>query len=670
MPKKIGAFSFVLHSHLPYVRRAGRWPHGEEMLLEAMAETYIPLLDALYDLVAEGYKPRLTLGLTPILLEQLRSQDIWDHFEIYVEERLALIESDITRFSRPILAEWQAAHDQAQVKYDKAVQALLEKKVQAEKSEVDRSAAGSIAAEKRSTKKKTVAKRGKKQEQNASAQTAKAFQASLNETEKALLPPPPIPVDLEAAQVAQKERDHLLYLAKWYKDWYQGVLDHFRNTYSRDLVAAFADLRRQGVLDVLTSMATHAYTPLVDRDSTVYGQLKTGYESTRRHMEHEAAGIWLPECGYRPPFMTSVDGVEYYKPGVEEFLQQAGIRYFFTDSFVITGGSLVGKAAGDAIGPYGAIPKRKVVPYSEEERHRKKGTTFRPYYVRNSNVAILGRDEGTGMQVWSASYGYPGDFLYREFHRKDANSGIQYWRVSGTKVDLGAKSLYDPYVAFQQVQKHADHFVNLVRRRLQAYYNSSDGDYGIIVSAYDTELYGHWWFEGIAWLKEVLRRLSQDDLVELSNVDRYITAHPPTESMDVPESSWGNGGGHWTWLNPETEWMWPLVHDAEQKMENIVEQYPQAEGKLLSFLQQLARELVLLESSDWPFLITTGQAKSYAEARFKGHLARFERLYQTVSRGTFNDDDRHFLAEVQEADNPFPEIDYRDFACREQAGCK
>jgi len=670
MTKKVGAFSFVLHSHLPYVRRAGRWPHGEEMLLEAMAETYIPLLDALYELVEEGYKPRLTLGLTPILLEQLRSPDVWDHFETYVEERLALIESDIARFSRPLLTEWQAAHDRAQAAYDNAVQALMAKRLQVAKKEAGSDVTDAMAVKNRSARTEASTKTGKKGKQETPADTTEAFIASLSEAEKALLPPPPLPVDLEAAKIAQKERDHLLYLAKWYRDWYRGVLDRFRDIYHRDLVAAFADLRRQGVLDVLTSMATHAYTPLVNRDSTIYGQLKTGYESTLRHIGHEATGIWLPECGYRPPFMTSANGVEYYKPGVEEFLQQVGIRYFFTDSFVITGGNLVGKAAGDAIGPYGAIPKRKLVPYSADERRHRKGTTFRPYYVRDSNVAIFGRDEGTGMQVWSASHGYPGDFLYREFHRKDANSGVQYWRISGAQVDLGAKSLYDPYVAFQQVQTHADHFVNLVRQRLQDYHDSSNGDYGIIVSAYDTELYGHWWFEGITWLKEVLRRLSRDDLVEISTVADYLVAHPPTEAMDVPESSWGNGGGHWTWLNPETEWMWPLIHNAEKKMEGAVKRYPQAEGELLAFLRQLARELVLLESSDWPFLITTGQAKSYAEARFKGHLARFERLYQAVNRGMFNNDDRHFLAEVQEVDNPFPEIDYRDFVCREQVGCE
>ncbi len=650
MTKRAGAFSFVLHSHLPYVRRAGRWPHGEEMLLEAMAETYIPLLDALYELLEEGYKPRLTIGLTPILLEQLRSPDVWEHFESYVEERLALVKSDIARFNRSVLEEWQEAHDKAQAAYDKALHSLLTQRAEtaSETKEPVMEGSTSIAVE----------------------EGLSEVEEKLTPSEKALLPPPPIPVDKEAAERAQKERDHLLYLATWYQKWYRHLLDRFRNAYDRDLVGAFADLHRLGVLDVLTSMATHVYTPLVGRDSTIYGQLQTGIRSTWRHIGSKPSGIWLPECGYRPPFMTrSAAGIEYYKPGIEEFLERFDIRYFFTDSFVITGGQLVGKAAGDAIGPYGAIPVRKVVPFTEEERRRKEGTTFRPYFVRDSNVAIFGRDEGTGMQVWSASYGYPGDFIYREFHRKHPNSGMQYWRVTGTDVDLGQKALYEPHVAFQQVKTHADHFVHLVRERLREYYESSGGDYGIIVSAYDTELYGHWWFEGVAWLKEVLRRLCQDDLVELTTVADYLAAHPPTEVMDVPESSWGNGGGHWTWMNPETEWMWPLIHDAERNMETIAKRYGSAEGEAQAFLQQLARELVLLESSDWPFLVTTGQAKVYAETRFRDHLARFGRLYQALEEGNFSDEDRRFLEATAEADNPFPQINHRDFACREQVGC-
>jgi len=553
-----GAFTFVLHSHLPYVRKAGRWPHGEEMLHEAIAETYIPLLNALFDLKGEGCTPRLTIGLTPILLEQLADPEVLAHFELYVLEKLALVEADIQRHR-------------------------------------------------------------------------------------------------------EKGSAHLLYLAEFYLNWYQNILQSFTERYKRNLVAAFRQLQDEGNLDILTSAATHGYLPLMERDSTIYAQLKVGLETTRRHLGRLPRGIWLPECGYRPAFVQ--DGT--YKPGIEEFLSALNLGYFFTDTHVIIGGKLVGKVAGDAIGPYGALPKRKLVVRVDERPEAKERTTMRPYYVHSANVAVYGRDERTGLQVWSAAHGYPGDFLYREFHRKDDHSGLQYWRITGAQVDLGQKDLYDPQPALKQVHLHADHFVHILEEEVSRYYEAT-GKPGIVVSAYDTELFGHWWFEGVTWLKEVLRRLDKNDTVALMTAGDYLEAYPPDEVITLPESSWGQGGGHWTWLNPDTEWMWPLIHSAERRMEELVARYPQAEGELRQVLNQAARELLLLESSDWPFLISTGQAREYASGRFQQHLARFHHLASIAASGTFTDMDRHFLSNAAELDNPFPDIDYRVFAQREK----
>jgi len=555
---KKGAFTFVLHSHLPYVRKAGRWPHGEEMLHEAIAETYVPLLNALFDLKDEGCEPYLTIGLTPILLEQLSDPDVLDHFEVYLLEKLTLVEADVRRH--------------------------------------------------------------------------------------------------------KKNGDgHLLYLAQFYLDWYRNILESFAERYGRDLVAAVRQLQDEGNLDVVTSAATHGYLPLMERNSTIYAQLKVGAEAYWRHLGRAPRGVWLPECGYRPAFIQS----GAYKPGLEEFLGELNLGYFFTDTSVVVGGRLVGKVAGDVIGPYGGLPKRKLVVRADERPEAKQRTTMRPYYVHSANVAVYGRDERTGLQVWSAAHGYPGDFLYREFHRKDAHSGLQYWRITGAQVDLSQKAFYDPYPAVNQVRMHAEHFVSLIVDEVSNYYEAT-GKPGIVVSAYDTELFGHWWFEGIVWLKEVLRHLDKNETVELTTAGDYLETHPPEEVITLPESSWGQGGGHWTWMNPDTEWMWPLIHNAELRMEQLVASRPEAEGQMRDVLNQAARELLLLESSDWPFLISTGQAKEYASGRFQQHLARFNHLAAIADSGVVTDTDIRFLTGIAELDNPFPDIDYRIFGAREK----
>ncbi|MCL4465113.1 MAG: DUF1957 domain-containing protein [Chloroflexi bacterium] len=554
---KSGYFTLVLHSHLPYVRLAGRWPHGEEMVHEALAETYIPLLNALYDLKAEGVEPRLTIGLTPILLEQISDAALLEHFDLYLAERAELAREDVERHAEGQLHE----------------------------------------------------------------------------------------------------------LAIFYFDWYAEIGRSFEERYKRDLVGAFRRLQDEGNLDIITSAATHAYLPLLARDSSIYAEVKTGVESYIRRFGRAPRGIWLPECGYRPAYLLE-DGKSYVKPGIEEYLAELNLLYFFTDTHVIEGSELIGKAAGDALGPYGAIPIRKVPTRPDVRPAAEQRTTMRPYYVRASKVAIYGRDSRTGLQVWSAAHGYPGDFVYREFHRKDDHSGLQYWKITGSGVGLGQKELYDPRPAFERAKDHAKHFAWLVHERVREHAAQSDVP-GVVISAYDTELFGHWWFEGVAWLKEVLRELSRSEEVGLVTADDYLRDFPPDEILAIPESSWGAGGGHWTWLNPETDWMWPHVHAAERQMEKLVAAFPDAQGEERELLNQTAREALLLESSDWPFLISTGQAKEYASGRFQQHVARFNRLSQMALTGDVRNQSRRFLSMLEELDNPFPSVDYRNFASRE-----
>lgn len=553
---KRGAFTFVLHSHLPYCRQAGRWPHGEEWLHEALAETYLPLLVALYDLRAEKVPFRLTIGITPVLAEQLNDPLVLEHFRGYMRERIQRAEKDIERF-------------------------------------------GGDA--------------------------------------------------------------HLAYLATFYRDRYKANLAAFEERFSSDVIGAFRRLQDEGYVEILTSAATHAYLPLLSRDSSIYGQLRVGVETYKRHFGRAPRAAWLPECAYRPAYWLR-EG--YYKPGLEEFLAELGLTLFFSETHAIEGGKPVGKATDVVIGPYGNIPKRYVVPIPQYAEPTLR-TTDLAYWVGNAQVAVIGRNNRTGMQVWSADWGYPGDGNYREFHKKDGLSGFQYWRVTGPRLDLSQKGLYYPEWAQARVRDHAVHFVNLVERVITGSQVPQER-YPIIASNYDTELFGHWWFEGVDWLREVLRLLTKSEMVELVTASDYITAHPPQEVLALPESSWGTGGTHFTWDNADTHWFWPVIHAAEERMERLVARHPSATGDLALVLNQTARELLLLQASDWPFLVSTGQAKEYAIQRFTTHVERFTRLADMAEQPTLPAEAAVMAKELFELDNIFPDIDYRVFAERER----
>ncbi len=565
MTEPVGAFTFMLHSHLPYARQAGMWPHGEEWVHEAIAETYVPLLDALFDLREEGIPFRLTIGITPVLAEQLADPLIVDHFIGYAAERAARAAKDIERFEH----------------------------------------AGDV-----------------------------------------------------------QMRD----LARFYHHWYARVLGSFKDRFRSDLLGAFRQLQDAGLIEIATSAATHGYLPLLSRDSSIYAQIHTGVQAYHRHFGRQPQAIWLPECAYRPAIIEDVDGQSVRRPGLESFLAEEGLQVFFAETHTVEGGRPVGMAVPGTVGPYGAVARRyaSAVTKPTADEQQAPGTTLLPYWVGDApgQVAVLARHERTGQQVWSADSGYPGDFAYREFHRKDAESGMQYWRISGAEVDLGSKEPYNPSRAAEQVASHASHYVHLIEEQLQEYRDRTGG-FGSITASYDTELFGHWWFEGVDWLKAVLRGLALRPAVEVSTASRIVEVHPPRAVLSLPESSWGAGGSHFTWLNEDTAWMWPKIHAAEERVEALVEHHPDATGIHKDVLNQAARELLLLQSSDWPFLVTTGQAKEYAIERFEEHLARFDQLATLAENSELSDEDVAFLASLQERDNPFPDIDYRAWAARQ-----
>lgn len=560
----LGGFSFVLHSHLPFYRQTGRWPHGEEVLHEVMAETYTPLVAGLLDLAEKGIPFRLTLGITPILAEQLGDKLIGEHFDRYIEHEARLAGADRARF--------EAQGD-----------------------------ARGVAA------------------------------------------------------------------ARYYEDYYERAARLFDERLGRDILGACRRLQDSGHIEILASAATHAYLPLLSRDSSIHAQLEVGKRTYKRHFGGRPRSIWLPECAYRPAYFAQAPHYGYYvKSGLETFLAEERIGLFFCETHAVTGGDPTGKAAGGAVG-YAPIPERLLlaIPNYIPPRDR---STFRPYLVGASGVAVMARNERTGRQVWASQVGYPGDPWYREFHRKHETSGMQYWRVTGQSVGLGEKAPYEPERAQERMREHAQHFVSLVEDLLKEYRRSNDGP-GIIVSAYDTELFGHWWHEGVDWLLETLRLLAANPAIEKATAGGWLAEHPATERLALPESSWGDAGGHNTWANPATEWMWSGIHGAERQMERLVARHPQAEGELLELLTQAARELLLLQAGDWEFLTTTAQAPEYSSRRFMEHLAWFNDLAQAAEMTSAEEPvDEMALARARAyamRDNPFPDLDYRLFVERE-----
>lgn len=406
----------------------------------------------------------------------------------------------------------------------------------------------------------------------------------------------------------------------------------FVDTYKCNLLNAIKEFQDEGRLEIITCVATHGYLPLMElHRKAIRAQVKIGVALHQKVFGKSPIGIWLPECGYNP--------------GDDEILKEEGLRYFITDTHGILFGS----------------PRPKFGIYA-------------PVYCR-SGVAAFGRDMESSKSVWSSIEGYPGDYNYREFYRDigydldydyirpyicldgtRVNTGIKYYRITG-KTDQ--KEPYNPEMAIEKASTHAGNFM-FNRERQAEYLYEIMGRRPIIVSPYDAELFGHWWFEGPFWLDFLIRKIVYEQkTIRLITPSEYLAIYPKNQVLTPSLSSWGYKGYSEVWLCGENDWIYRHIHKATERMVESTNNHHHANGLIQRALNQMARELLLMQSSDWAFIMKTGSFVSYAYKRIKDHLYRFNRIYNEVKTNSINES---FLNEIEQKDNIFPDINYMAYS--------
>ncbi|MEI6631339.1 MAG: 1,4-alpha-glucan branching protein domain-containing protein [bacterium] len=416
-----------------------------------------------------------------------------------------------------------------------------------------------------------------------------------------------------------------MYLARFYEA--RNVFER----YNRNLVLAFKAFQDAGNLEIITCGATHGFFPLMDvTKPSIRAQVKVAASHYEKVFGRKARGIWLPECGYNPPD--------------DEIFKEAGIKYFLTDAHGILHGS-----------------------------PRPKYGVFAPIYCK-SGVACFGRDLESSKQVWSSIEGYPGDSVYREFYRDIGfdldfeyirpyihpdgvriNTGIKYYRITGTDNN---KEPYNPHWAREKAAAHAGNFMFNREKQVEYLYDLMQKK-PLIVSPYDAELYGHWWYEGPMWLDFLIRKVYFDQkTIRLITPSEYLAENPRNQVVTPSMSSWGYKGYAEMWLQGSNDWVYRHLHKASLRMTELVKQFSRhsTDGLLRRGLNQALRELLLAQSSDWAFIMGTGTHISYAVKRTKEHILCFNSLYEQIKSNTI---DEGWLSDIENKDNIFPDIDYR-----------
>ncbi len=413
-----------------------------------------------------------------------------------------------------------------------------------------------------------------------------------------------------------------MYLVRFYES---------RNLFQRhkgNLVTAFKNIQEAGKLEIITSGATHGYFPLMDvTKPSIRAQVKTAASHYQKVFGTGPLGIWLPECGYNP--------------GDDEVLKEAGFKYFISDAHGILHGT-----------------------------PRPKYGIFAPVYCK-SGVACFGRDLESSKQVWSSIEGYPGDYHYREFYRDigfdldydyirpyihsdgiRVNMGIKYYRITGSE----NKQPYNPALAREKAAEHAGNFMFNRAKQIEYLYDLMQKK-PIIVSPYDAELLGHWWYEGPQWLDFLIRKIYFDQkTIRMMHPSEYLQENPRNQVVTPSLSSWGWKGYSEMWLQGSNDWIYRHLHATSERMTELANNFPNTNGLARRALNQALRELLLAQSSDWAFIMGTGTHVSYAVKRTRDHLLRFLRLYDDIKSGSI---DETWLAGIENQDNIFPDLDYR-----------
>lgn len=414
-----------------------------------------------------------------------------------------------------------------------------------------------------------------------------------------------------------------LNLAKYYRDRLRSVQHSWEVRFERDLISVILGLRERGKVEVVTCVGTHPFLPAYQAEpSVIRYQLALTQQVCHDILGFQPRGLWLPECGFFE--------------GLDSLVSEFG----FELTFLETHGVLLSRPG----------PKFGV---------------FEPIQT-SSGLTILGRDQASSKEVWSRRVGYPGHPQYREFFTDLAweqprdylgeyfmaagnpiGTGIKYYRITGSE----PKELYEPYKAIMLAREHGKHFIANREKQMGELTARMDGK-PCLLAPYDAELFGHWWYEGPEFLESVIERAAWSDAVDLVGVSSLLDQLPAMKPRIPNFSSWGEGGYGSVWINTKVDWIYPKIFEMLTLFRDSFRRFRTGgfSGRVLS---QMGRELALIQSSDWAFMIHNHSAADYARARVQEHYDNFKALRRLLLSGRTQS---KLLNQLEKRNNLFPHL--------------
>ncbi len=413
-------------------------------------------------------------------------------------------------------------------------------------------------------------------------------------------------------------------LILFYRNRFQKIKNYFLK-WDKNIIKGYRELYEKGIIRCMTSAATHAFLPFVKTKAGIRSQVLEAIHCFERHFGQKPKGFWLPECAFAP--------------GIDRILVEEGIVYSFVDEHALL--------------------------HADPTPSKESGA---PIYSPHGLI-LFPRHTDLSSKVWSSTLGYPGDVDYREFYRdiayeREESYILPYIHHDGIRIDTGIKhkritgqvEKKDQYVrewAEGKIRAHADDYIQAIEHEVNQHGDQCYPPY-LMVTPFDAELFGHWWFEGPEWIGEVLKQ--GQNRIAFMTPETYIDRHyQDLDTAHVSFTTWGRDGYGHVWINETNEKLYRHHHRMELDLAATVALCAEPTELEKRVIQQMVREWMLAISSDWAFIIDGGSAVQYAEERFMTHLNRFDDLKLRLQTGRLDEMWVHayeksypFLAEINE----------------------
>jgi len=438
-------------------------------------------------------------------------------------------------------------------------------------------------------------------------------------------------VELAEKEVQRTEGTPEHPLALMYEKLYKSNLVDFFDIYQNNILKGYQYFMKLGRIEIITTLATHAFAPLYqDYPGNIHAQIQVAVDSHYNAFSQEPEGIWLPEAGYYP--------------GLDAHMVKSKIKFFYLSAH----GALLASQLPEK-GVFGPLKTPA-------------GTVAFPRHLSSSN------------DVWKKDHGYPSDPVYRDFYRdigydlpieyigpylpsgeNRSSTGFKYFKVTGV---TDQKLLYDPETAFLKIKEHAGNYLYNRIKTAERLEKAGNDWSPLFTIPFDAELFGHWWFEGPAWIGEVFRQAEKIPAISFVTPTQIIKKNETLQMISPPFSSWGTKGYAEVWLDGTNDWIYRHTHRCIQRLQDLTRRFPNETGRKERALNQATREILLAQASDWPMMIKLGTTADYARRRVTEHISNFNQIYETISS---NHIDTEWLTNLEKKNNIFPHIDYRIF---------